>query len=51
MIIPLSQWRILVAAAVVLLLVNFAVIFYYGFTSISPDQTYALVSDYQLYEQ
>lgn len=49
-VVPLSQWRALAAAAVILLLVNLVAILYYGSTSTTTDQTYALVSNYVLYE-
>ncbi|MBB4079623.1 hypothetical protein GGR28_002248 [Lewinella aquimaris] len=49
-VVPLRQWRAMVAAAVLLLLLNAAAITFYTNESSGQDQTLALVSDYLLYE-
>lgn len=48
-VVPLQQWRGLAAAAVLLLLLNVAALLYYTTLAVTPDQTYALLSDYSYY--
>jgi hypothetical protein len=43
------QWRTLVAAAVLLLLVNAVALAYYATAAAAPEPTYALLSNYLLY--
>ncbi len=45
-VVPLWQRRALAIAAVLLLLLNVAALLYYTTLSVTPDQTYALVSNY-----
>lgn len=49
-VIPVRQWRSMIAAALLLLLLNVAALTYYSSQSTSRDQGIALVTDYQLYE-
>lgn len=49
-VIPIRQWQSMIAAAVLLLLLNITALTYYSSQSSSQDQGIALVTDYQLYE-
>lgn len=49
-VIPVRQWQSMIAAAILLLLLNVTALAYYSSQSTSRDQSIALVTDYQLYE-
>jgi len=48
-VIPMKQWYGLLAAAVILIILNVTGLLYYSNLSSQSDQTYALVSNYFLY--